>query len=49
MAAVLEIIDAGWDLWESGSRGDTFFCTRGIKRRMVCMTPSDPGEAKNCL
>jgi uncharacterized protein YqcC (DUF446 family) len=49
VAAMLEWIDAGWDLGEFGSRGGTFFCTRGAERRMVCITPSDPGEVKNCF
>ena len=40
---MLEWIDAGWALGEFGSSGGTFFCTRGADRRMVCITPSDPG------
>jgi hypothetical protein len=43
VAAMLEHIDAGWQLGEFGSRGGTFFCTRGPKRRMVSITPTAPG------
>jgi len=46
VASMLEKIDAGWKLGEFGSRGGTFFCTRGAERRMVCITPSDPGGMK---
>ena len=43
VAVVLEWIDAGWQLGEFSSTMGTFFCTRGIERRMICITPSDPG------
>jgi len=43
VAAMLEWIDAGWALGEFGSSGGTFFCNRGSERRMICITPSDPG------
>jgi hypothetical protein len=43
VAAMLEWIDAGWQLGEFSSTGGVFFCTRGTERRMVCITPSDPG------
>jgi hypothetical protein len=46
VAAMLEWIDAEWVLGEFSSTGGTFFCTRGAERRMVCITPSDPGIAK---
>jgi hypothetical protein len=46
VASMLEWIDAGWKLGEFGSRRGTFFCTRGAERRMVCITPSDPGGMK---
>jgi hypothetical protein len=49
VAAMLEWIDAGWNLREFSSRSGTFFCTRGVERRMVCITPSDLGEAKQRL
>jgi hypothetical protein len=42
VAAMLEWIDAGWQLKEFSSRGGAFFCTRGVERRMVNITPSDP-------
>jgi hypothetical protein len=43
VAAMLECIDGGWKLGEFSSRGGTFFCNRSAERRMVCITPSDPG------
>jgi hypothetical protein len=43
VAAMLEHIDAAWQLGEFGSRGGTFFCTRGTERRMVSITPTAPG------
>jgi hypothetical protein len=43
VAAMLEHIDAGWQLGEFGSRGGVFFCTRGTERRMVSITPTAPG------
>jgi hypothetical protein len=42
---MLEWIDAGWQLGEFGSTGGVFFCSRGSERRMVCITPTDPGKA----
>jgi hypothetical protein len=39
-AAMLEYIDAGWQLGEFGPRGGVFFCTRGTERRMVLTTPT---------
>jgi hypothetical protein len=44
VAAMLEHIDAGWQLGEFGSRSGTFFCTRGTERRMVSITPGAPGN-----
>jgi hypothetical protein len=32
-----------WQLGEFSSTGGVFFCTRGVERRMVEITPSDPG------
>jgi hypothetical protein len=46
VAAMLEWLDGGWELGEFSSTGGTFFCTRGVERRMVCITPSDPGQAR---
>jgi hypothetical protein len=43
VAAMLEWIDAGWQLGEFSSTGGVFFCTRGTERRMVSITPSEPG------
>jgi hypothetical protein len=42
VAAMLEWIDAGWQLGEFSSTGGVFFCTRGTERRMISITPSDP-------
>ena len=44
VAAMLEWIDAGWQLAEFSSRVGTFFCTRGVERCQVGITPSDPGQ-----
>ena len=44
--AMLEHIDAGWQLGEFGSRGGVFFCTRGSERRMVSITPTAPGSSQ---
>lgn len=44
VAAMLDWIDAGWHIGEFSSTGGTFFCTRGVERRMVSITPTDPGE-----
>jgi hypothetical protein len=43
LVAMLDHIDAGWRLGEFSSTGGTFFCMRGVERRMVSITPSDPG------
>jgi hypothetical protein len=47
VAAMLEWIDTGWQLAEFSSRVGTFFCTRGVERRQVGITPSDPGEVRS--
>jgi hypothetical protein len=47
VAPMLECIDDGWQLGELSSRSGTFFCTRGAERRMICITPSDPGGVRN--
>ena len=44
VAAMLEWIDAGWELGEFSSTGGVFFCTKGVERRMVEISPSDPGQ-----
>jgi hypothetical protein len=43
VAAMLEHIDAGWHLDEFSSRTGHFFCTKDDERRMVEISPSDPG------
>jgi hypothetical protein len=43
LAAMLEWIDAGWQLGEFSSTSGVFFVTRGVERRMICITPTDPG------
>jgi hypothetical protein len=43
VAAMLEWIDAGWQLKEFSSRTGVFFCDKGVERRMIEITPSDPG------
>jgi len=42
VAAMLEWIEAGWELGEFSSTGGVFFCTRGAERRQVQITPSRP-------
>jgi hypothetical protein len=37
-------INARWELGEFSSTGGVFFCTRGVKRRMVSVTPTNPGK-----
>lgn len=44
VAAMLEHIDAGWQLGEFSSTGAVFFCIKGVERRQVEITPSDPGR-----
>jgi hypothetical protein len=44
VAAMLEYIDAGWQLGEFSSTGGVFFCTLGAERRMVSITSSEPGR-----
>jgi hypothetical protein len=44
VVAMLEHIDAGWQLGEFGPRGGVFFCIRGTERRMVSITPTAPGS-----
>jgi hypothetical protein len=44
VAAMLEWIDAGWQLGEFSSTAGIFYCTRGSERRQIDITPSDPGS-----
>jgi len=42
VAAMLQWIDAGWQLGEFSSASATFFCDRNPERRMVSIDPTDP-------
>jgi hypothetical protein len=42
VAAMLERIDAGWELEEFSSRSGVFFCTQGTAREMVSVMPGEP-------
>lgn len=42
---MLEWIDTGWKLAEFSSVSGTFFCTKGVERREVSVTRSDPHVA----
>jgi hypothetical protein len=44
VAAMLERIDAGWELGEFSSRGGSVFFTRGVDRCMVGIEAADPGQ-----
>jgi hypothetical protein len=44
VAAMLERIDAGWQLGEFSSRGGSVFFTRGAERCMVGIEAADPGQ-----
>jgi hypothetical protein len=46
IAAMLEYIDAGWDIAEFKSRTGVFFPTKGVERRQVQITRSDPGSPR---
>jgi hypothetical protein len=46
VAAMLAFIDDGWALGEFSSTGAMFYCSRGNERRMVQITPTDPGEPR---
>jgi len=43
VAAMLEYIDTGWTLGEFSSSTAFLFCTKAGERRMVGISPSDPG------
>jgi len=47
VVAMLEHIDAVWQLGEFGSRVGVFFCTRGTERRMVSITQTAPETDHN--
>jgi len=47
VATMLEHIDAGWQLGEFSSTGGVLFCTKGIERRQVEITPSDPRRQRH--
>ncbi len=42
VAAMLEKIDAGWEIGEFSSRTGMFYCTRGTERHMISIVPCDP-------
>jgi hypothetical protein len=46
IAAMLEWIDAGWQVGEFSSRTAVFFCTKGVERRHIEITPSYPGRVQ---
>src|ERR1017187_5559605 len=43
VAAMLEWIDAGWQLGELSSRSVHFFCTKIVELQTVEISPTDPG------
>jgi hypothetical protein len=43
VVAMLDHIDTGWRLGEFSSRTGFFFCDKAGERRMVEISPSDPG------
>jgi hypothetical protein len=47
IAAMLEWIDTGWQLGEFNSRAAVFFCTKGVERRQIEITPSYPGRVQS--
>lgn len=44
LTAMLAWLDGGWSIREFSSTSATFFCSRGIERRMVSIDPADPRE-----
>jgi hypothetical protein len=46
---MLEWIDAGWELGEFSPTGGVFFCTKGVERRQVEISPTDPGIEYDAL
>jgi len=43
LAGASDWIDGGWQLREFSSRTGVFFCTKGVERCQVEITPMDPG------
>jgi len=44
--AILKWMDDGWQLQEFHSRTGTFFCDRAGERRMIDITPTNPGRTQ---
>jgi hypothetical protein len=42
VAGKVQGLDSGWQLGEFSSRTGVFFCTKGVDRRMINITPCDP-------
>ena len=42
VSAMLAWMEGGWAINEFSSTSATFFCTRGVDRRMVSIDPTDP-------
>jgi hypothetical protein len=47
VAAMLEWIDAGWQLGEFSSTAGVFFCSKGSDRLQVDVTPTNPGTVQS--
>jgi hypothetical protein len=47
IAAMLEWLDAGWQLGEFSSTVGGFFCRKGIERRAVSIQPMTPIQSVN--
>jgi hypothetical protein len=39
---MLEWIDAGWEIAEFSSKAGVFFCNKGVERRMIEVSPTNP-------
>jgi hypothetical protein len=46
ITAMLEWIDAGWEIAEFSSRAGVFFCTKGVERRMIEISPTEQGPPR---
>jgi hypothetical protein len=44
ITGMLAWMEGGWVISEFSSTSATFFCTRGLERRMVSIDPMDPYE-----
>jgi hypothetical protein len=44
ITAMLAWMDGGWSIREFSSTSATFFCARGVERRMVSIDPTDPRD-----